>query len=99
MRDTPRGNVRDRANPRPAGVKPSAMDRPLGAGLHVGLIMDGSSSQCSSGLSMPAAELFFMDTLWPDFDGEDLRRAVEAFRRRERRYGGLPTETAIRAAS
>jgi undecaprenyl diphosphate synthase len=40
-----------------------------------------------------------MDTLWPDFDGEDLRRAVEAFRRRERRYGGLPTDTAIRAAS
>ena len=35
------------------------------------------------------AELLFIDTLWPDFDGEDLRRAVEAFRRRERRYGGL----------
>ncbi len=35
------------------------------------------------------AEFMFIDTLWPDFDGEDLRRAVEAFRRRERRYGGL----------
>ena len=35
------------------------------------------------------AELLFIDTLWPDFDSEDLRRAVEAFRRRERRYGGL----------
>ena len=35
------------------------------------------------------AELMFIETLWPDFDGEDLRRAVEAFRRRERRYGGL----------
>ena len=35
------------------------------------------------------AELLFTETLWPDFDGEDLRRAVEAFRRRERRYGGL----------
>ena len=35
------------------------------------------------------AELIFIETLWPDFDGEDLRRAVEAFRRRERRYGGL----------
>ena len=35
------------------------------------------------------AELLFIETLWPDFDGEDLRRAVEAFRHRERRYGGL----------
>ena len=35
------------------------------------------------------AELMFVETLWPDFDGEDLRRAVEAFRHRERRYGGL----------
>ena len=43
------------------------------------------------------AELLFIDTLWPDFDGEDLRRAVEAFRCRDRRYGGLTTDTAIRA--
>ena len=35
------------------------------------------------------AELLFVDTLWPDFDGDDLRRAVEAFRGRERRFGGL----------
>ena len=37
------------------------------------------------------AELVFVETLWPDFGGEELRRAVEAFRRRERRYGGLPS--------
>ena len=34
--------------------------------------------------------LLFVDTLWPDFDGDDLRRAVEAYRRRGRRFGGLP---------
>ena len=45
------------------------------------------------------AELLFLDTLWPDFDGEDLRRAVEAFRRRERRYGGLTADQAIAASS
>ena len=39
------------------------------------------------------AELLFIDSLWPDFDGEDLRRAVEAFRRRERRYGGLTLDS------
>ena len=45
------------------------------------------------------AELLFIDTLWPDFDGEDLRRAVEALRLRERRYGSLPPAETIPAAS
>lgn len=35
------------------------------------------------------AELLFIDTLWPDFDGDTLREAVADFGRRERRYGGL----------
>jgi undecaprenyl diphosphate synthase len=35
------------------------------------------------------AELLFVDTLWPDFDGDALRAAVGDFARRERRYGGL----------
>lgn len=35
------------------------------------------------------AELVFVDTLWPDFDGEALARAVDAFGLRQRRYGGL----------
>lgn len=33
------------------------------------------------------AELLFIDTLWPDFSGEDLAEAVHEFHRRERRYG------------
>ncbi len=32
-------------------------------------------------------EFYFSDVLWPDFDGDELDRAVEAYRRRERRYG------------
>ena len=35
------------------------------------------------------AELLFVDTLWPDFDAGALAHAVEAFGRRQRRYGGL----------
>ncbi len=35
------------------------------------------------------AELLFVDTLWPDFDGESLRDAISHFAGRERRYGGL----------
>jgi len=35
------------------------------------------------------AELFFTDTLWPDFSEAELSSAVEAFGARDRRYGGL----------
>ena len=34
-------------------------------------------------------ELYFTDTLWPDFGKEHLERAIAEFRRRERRYGGV----------
>jgi undecaprenyl diphosphate synthase len=37
------------------------------------------------------AELIFTPRMWPDFDAADLRRAVEEFRRRERRFGTVPT--------
>jgi undecaprenyl diphosphate synthase len=33
------------------------------------------------------AELVFTDTLWPDFDVDDLRAAVEAYTARQRRFG------------
>lgn len=33
------------------------------------------------------AELFFTETLWPDFTEETLDEALAAFRRRQRRYG------------
>jgi undecaprenyl diphosphate synthase len=32
-------------------------------------------------------ELYFTDTLWPDFDAEKLDLAIASFRQRERRYG------------
>ena len=35
------------------------------------------------------AELFFTDTMWPDFGAEHLRAALSDFRTRERRFGGL----------
>ena len=38
------------------------------------------------------AELIFTPRMWPDFDAVDLRRAVEEFQRRERRFGGVPTD-------
>ena len=35
------------------------------------------------------AELYFTDTLWPDFDAQALAQALDAFRLRDRRFGGL----------
>ncbi|PZU10452.1 MAG: isoprenyl transferase [Sphingobium sp.] len=35
------------------------------------------------------AELYFTDMLWPDFDAKALSRALDAFRLRDRRFGGL----------
>ena len=35
------------------------------------------------------AELYVTDTLWPDFNREELIRAIEAYNKRERRFGGV----------
>jgi undecaprenyl diphosphate synthase len=37
------------------------------------------------------AELVFSKKMWPDFDVEDLRAAVDEFHARERRFGCLPS--------
>jgi undecaprenyl diphosphate synthase len=42
-------------------------------------------------------ELFFTPALWPDFDGQELDRAIEAFQNRERRFG--KTGRQVRGAS
>ena len=34
------------------------------------------------------AEFFFIDKYWPDFNDEDLLRAIRAYSNRQRRYGG-----------
>ena len=38
------------------------------------------------------AELYFTETHWPDFTPEELKRAIENFAGRSRRFGGLTTE-------
>jgi undecaprenyl diphosphate synthase len=35
------------------------------------------------------SEFWFTDTLWPDFKEEDLLDAVEAYQKRQRRFGGV----------
>jgi undecaprenyl diphosphate synthase len=35
------------------------------------------------------AEFYYSDVLWPDFDKDELHRAIAAFQSRDRRYGGV----------
>ena len=35
------------------------------------------------------SELYFTDTLWPDFDEAELDRAIAAYHARDRRFGGV----------
>lgn len=38
------------------------------------------------------SELFFTDTLWPEFHEDELQEMIDDYRRRERRFGGLKKE-------
>jgi undecaprenyl diphosphate synthase len=40
------------------------------------------------------AELYFTDTMWPDFDAAQLAAAVREFHSRQRRFGGVPEAAA-----
>jgi undecaprenyl diphosphate synthase len=53
------------------------------------LIRTGGEQRISNFLlwNLAYAELWFCDTLWPDFDEQDFDRALEFFANRERRYG------------
>ena len=74
---------------------------PEGAGTDVDLLIrSGGEKRLSDFLLWECAyaELCFLDTLWPDFDADDLTAAIADFGRRERRFGGLPRAPALTAA-
>ena len=53
------------------------------------IIRTGGEQRLSNFLLWQAAysELYFFDTLWPDFDENALDLAIESFHQRERRFG------------
>ena len=55
------------------------------------IVRTGGEMRISNFLLWQAAyaELYFTDTLWPDMQEKDVDAAVEAFRNRNRRYGGV----------
>ncbi|HZL57193.1 MAG TPA: undecaprenyl diphosphate synthase family protein, partial [Bryobacteraceae bacterium] len=56
------------------------------------LIRTGGEQRLSDFLLWESAyaELVFSERMWPEFSAHDLRRAVQVFHRRERRFGGVP---------
>lgn len=55
------------------------------------LIRPGGELRLSNFLMWQSAysELYFTDTLWPDFTKADINAAIAEFQRRDRRYGGV----------
>lgn len=55
------------------------------------VIRPGGEMRLSNFLLWQAAysELYFTDTLWPDFSQDEINRAIAWFQQRERRYGGV----------
>lgn len=55
------------------------------------LIRSGGDVRISNFLLWQCAysELFFIDTLWPDFDRSQLIALIQAFQKRDRRFGGV----------
>ena len=39
------------------------------------------------------SEFYFTEVPWPDFNKEELEKAVLAYNKRDRRFGGLKEET------
>ncbi len=42
-------------------------------------------------------ELYFTDTLWPDFDAEALNKAIISYRQRERRFGRTSEQVTVQS--
>jgi undecaprenyl diphosphate synthase len=60
------------------------------------LIRTGGEQRLSNYLLWQCAytEFVFIPDYWPDFDADRLRQAVETYRLRDRRFGGLTAQTA-----
>jgi undecaprenyl diphosphate synthase len=62
------------------------------------LIRTGGEQRVSNFLlwNLAYTELYFCDTLWPDFGPKELNAAIEHFGRRQRRFGLAPAQVGTR---
>jgi undecaprenyl diphosphate synthase len=87
------------------GVRPEALDEAV-LSRYMALsfapdpdlfIRTGGEMRISNFLLWQSAysEFVFTERLWPDFDETDIDAAIQAYRQRDRRYGGIPTEELV----
>jgi undecaprenyl diphosphate synthase len=86
-----------------AGVKPSELNESLfNSYLDTGglpppdfIIRTSGERRLSNFLLWQSAyaELYFTDTLWPDFDKDEFMLAIQDFQGRDRRFGGIPVRS------
>jgi undecaprenyl diphosphate synthase len=82
----------DKDRPPSANLLARMLAQELNAGGDVDLLIrTGGEKRLSDFLLCESAyaELLFTDCMWPDFDASDLDAALEEFRHRERRFGGV----------
>jgi len=62
------------------------------------IIRTGGESRMSNFLLWQAAyaEFYATETYWPDFDEVEIDRALDAYRRRERRFGGVEARNGVK---
>jgi undecaprenyl diphosphate synthase len=82
-----------------AGVRPEELDEStVSAHLYSAgvpdpdlIIRTGGEQRLSNFLLWQAAysEYYYTDTLWPDFDEEEVMKALCAYRNRQRRFGAV----------
>lgn len=79
-----------RKNPTIAKLHSNVFEKFLMIPKHLDLVIRTGGERRLSGFMLyqiEYAELFFTDTLWPDFTTQELDLIMESFRSRERRYG------------
>ena len=61
------------------------------------IIRTGGEQRISNFVLWQAAysEMYFSDSLWPEFDGAELDRAIAAYSMRERLFGKTPTQVSV----
>ena len=61
------------------------------------LIRTGGETRISNFLIWQAAyaELYFCDTLWPDFDARELQKAIDDYASRQRRFGLIGAQVSV----
>ena len=96
-----RGEIVDAVNSLIAGGAVSVTEEDITNAIYSGvvpppdlIVRTGGEMRLSNFLLWQSAyaELFFTDTLWPDFSGEEIKEIIAEYRKKDRRFGRINEE-------